>query len=85
MNSGKAVIRGLEGKQTIPILGENGDTLCLSNNLTYRITNKSTNIRLGVNNLFDKRLHREVSGSGQGANTYNEPGCQYYTTLTASL
>ena len=162
VNSGKAVIRGLEGNLTIPILGENGDTLSLSNNLTYMITNKSketnqpltviprytlnstldwrvndrlsmlatatlygkqkprshnlsnnsevkgdglrergsyaifglsgayqvtksTNIRLGVNNLFDKRLYREDSGSGQGANTYNEPGRQYYATLTASF
>ena len=162
VNSGPAIIRGLEGNLTIPILGENGDTLSLSNNLTYMITNKSketqqpltviprytlnstldwrvndklsflatatlygkqkprshntgnnkeiegdglrergsyaifglsgayqvtksTNVRLGVNNLFDKRLYREDSGSGQGANTYNEPGRQYYATLTASF
>ncbi len=159
VNSGKAVIRGLEGNLTVPLIGENGETLSLSNNLTYMITNKSketnqpltviprytlnstldwrvndklslmatatfygkqkprshnlanntevtgeglrergsygiyglsagyqvsksTNVRLGVNNLFDKRLYREDSGSAQGANTYNEPGREFYATLT---
>ncbi|WP_341646050.1 FepA family TonB-dependent siderophore receptor [Thauera sp. SDU_THAU2] len=47
--------------------------------------NKTFNLRAGVNNLFDKRLYRASSGSGQGANTYNEPGRTYYATLTASF
>lgn len=41
--------------------------------------------RLGVSNLFDKRLYREGNGSSAGANTYNEPGRAYYATLTASF
>ncbi|TDN53669.1 FepA family TonB-dependent siderophore receptor [Azoarcus indigens] len=41
--------------------------------------------RVGVSNLFDKRLYREGNGSSAGANTYNEPGRAYYATLTASF
>ena len=47
--------------------------------------NKSLNVRGGVNNLFDKRLYRESSGSAQGAATYNEPGRTFYLTATASV
>ena len=41
--------------------------------------------RVGISNLFDKRLYREGNGSSAGANTYNEPGRAYYATLTASF
>jgi len=41
--------------------------------------------RVGVSNLFDKRLFREANGSGAGASSYNEPGRAYYATLTASF
>ena len=50
VNSGKAVIQGLEGNLNIPILGENGRTLKLINNFTYMIANKTrdTNQPLSV-------------------------------------
>jgi ferric enterobactin receptor len=35
----------------------------------------------GVKNLFDKRLLR----TGEGANTYNEPGRSYYLSLTGTF
>jgi len=41
--------------------------------------------RIGVSNLFDKRLFRKGSGSSAGAATYNEPGRAYYLTLTSSF
>ncbi|MDR2678348.1 MAG: FepA family TonB-dependent siderophore receptor [Zoogloeaceae bacterium] len=41
--------------------------------------------RIGVSNLFDKRLYRESNSSGAGAATYNEPGRAFYATLTASF
>jgi ferric enterobactin receptor len=47
--------------------------------------NKNLRARLGIDNLFDKRLHREGNGSSAGANTYNEPGRLYYLTLTTSF
>lgn len=47
--------------------------------------NKSVYVRAGINNLFDKRLFREDSGSAKGAATYNEPGRAYYATMTASF
>lgn len=46
---------------------------------------KNLHLRVGVNNLFDKRLYREDSGTAQGAATYNEPGRAFYTTLNASF
>jgi ferric enterobactin receptor len=50
----------------------------------YRAT-KGTQLRVGVNNLRDKVLHREDSGSAQGAATYNEPGRAYYINLTTAF
>ncbi|MDR0716034.1 MAG: FepA family TonB-dependent siderophore receptor [Azoarcus sp.] len=41
--------------------------------------------RVGISNIFDKRLYREGNGSSAGANTYNEPGRAYYVRLTASF
>ncbi|MDR1662234.1 MAG: TonB-dependent receptor, partial [Azoarcus sp.] len=46
---------------------------------------KNLKTRVGISNLFDKRLFREGNGSSAGANTYNEPGRAYYMTLTASF
>lgn len=40
---------------------------------------------LGVSNLFNKRLFRESQNNGQGANNYNEPGCAFFVTATASF
>ncbi|GAA5233793.1 TonB-dependent siderophore receptor [Verticiella sediminum] len=162
VNSGAAVIQGFEGNLNVPLLGESGRTLMLTNNFTYMVENKSKStgqplsviprytinsalawqvnerfdvlatatfygkqrprtynlannaeitgdglnvrgsyavfglsagyrinerlhLRAGVNNIGDKRLFREDSGSAQGAATYNEPGRAYYATLTASF
>jgi ferric enterobactin receptor len=46
---------------------------------------KDLKARVGISNLFDKRLYREGNGSSAGANTYNEPGRAYYLTVTASF
>jgi len=48
----------------------------------YRF-NKNLNVRLGINNLFDKRLYR--SANNNSAATYNEPGRTFYVTLTGTL
>lgn len=40
-NAGKAVIQGLEGNVTIPLLGESGERLKLMNNFTWMFENKS--------------------------------------------
>lgn len=40
-NAGKALIHGLEGSFTIPLLGESGSRLKLINNLTWMFQNKS--------------------------------------------
>lgn len=50
----------------------------------YKV-NKNLQFRVGVSNLFDKRLYREGNGSSAGAATYNEPGRAYYATVTASF
>lgn len=160
-NAKKAVVRGLEGHFTLPILGRDGERLKWINNFTYMIENKDrttrqplatvpdytvnssldwqathalslmltatfygdqeprtrtsgggqatgeeTNVRkayhlvglsagytfspnlkgrVGVANLFDKRLYRESNSSGAGAATYNEAGRAWYATLTASF
>jgi ferric enterobactin receptor len=162
VNSGKAIVRGVEGYLNIPIFGHEGSTLKLNNNLTWmnKNENKSThqplsviprytinselewhptdklsflltatfygkqkprtmnmsngtaqtgdaleergayaiyglgagyvlakdiNLRVGVNNLTDKRLYREDNGTAQGAATYNEPGRAFFMNLTTSF
>ncbi|MDQ2186004.1 FepA family TonB-dependent siderophore receptor [Alcaligenaceae bacterium A4P071] len=50
----------------------------------YKV-NKNLQFRVGVSNLFDKKLYREGGGSEAGAATYNEPGRAYYATVTASF
>jgi len=47
--------------------------------------NKNLRMRVGISNLFDKRLYREGGASSAGAATYNEPGRAYYATVTASF
>ncbi|GHU09713.1 outer membrane receptor FepA [Betaproteobacteria bacterium] len=46
---------------------------------------KNARVRVGINNLTDKRLYRKGNGSEQGAATYNEPGRAYYINLTTSF
>ena len=41
----------------------------------------TVSVRVGVNNLFDKRLYRSSSSTNYNAHTYNEPGRAYYATL----
>ena len=41
----------------------------------------AVSIRIGVNNLFDKRIYRSSSSTNYNAHTYNEPGRAYYATL----
>ena len=48
----------------------------------YRF-NKNLNVRLGINNLFDKRLYR--SANNNSAATYNEPGRSFYGSLKLSF
>ncbi|MDG6895375.1 FepA family TonB-dependent siderophore receptor [Volucribacter amazonae] len=43
--------------------------------------NKNLSIRLGISNLFNKKLYRE----NDGASTYNEPGRAYYGRVTISF
>ena len=40
-NAGKAKVRGVEGSLNIPLLGQNGSTLKLFNNITYMADNKN--------------------------------------------
>ena len=48
----------------------------------YRF-NKNLNARLGINNLFNKRLYRSYNNSS--AQSYNEPGRAYYGSLKLSF
>ncbi|SDG92135.1 ferric enterobactin receptor [Pseudomonas flavescens] len=41
--------------------------------------------RVGVSNIFDKRLYREGNANTAGANTYNEPGRALYLSLTTAF
>ncbi|MBD9482127.1 FepA family TonB-dependent siderophore receptor [Pseudomonas sp. PDM14] len=47
--------------------------------------NENYSVRLGINNLFDKRIYREGNASSAGAVTYNEPGRAYFASVTASF
>ncbi|MDR1890397.1 MAG: FepA family TonB-dependent siderophore receptor [Zoogloeaceae bacterium] len=162
VNSGKAIVRGVEGYLNIPILGDEGGILKLSNNLTWMDKNESksthqplsvipkytvnstldwqataklsfqftatfygkqkprtmnmasntpqtgdalkergsyelyglsagydftkeTRLRVGINNLADKRLYRKDNGTAQGAETYNEPGRSFFVNLSTSF
>ncbi|PWB33878.1 TonB-dependent siderophore receptor [Pseudomonas sp. SDI] len=47
--------------------------------------NQNFSVRVGVNNLFDKRLYREGNSDEAGALTYNEPGRAYFASVTTSF
>lgn len=47
--------------------------------------NKNLSVRVGINNLFDKRLSRNGNADDAGAQTYNEPGRAYFASLTTSF
>ncbi|MDR2032452.1 MAG: FepA family TonB-dependent siderophore receptor [Azoarcus sp.] len=49
------------------------------------VLDRNWRARIGISNLFDKRLYREGNGNSAGAATYNEPGRAYYVSLTASF
>ena len=53
-------------------------------NAGYEI-DKNFRLRVGVSNLFDKRLYREGDAIAAGAKTYNERGRSFYLTATASF
>jgi outer membrane receptor for ferrienterochelin and colicin len=46
---------------------------------------KGTHLRVGINNLTDKRLYCRDNGTAQGASTYNEPGRSFYLNLSTSF
>jgi ferric enterobactin receptor len=80
------------GKQTSPTLTRATNTPIEGNSLSpyalfgvsggYQFSEHLSG-RLGVSNLFDKRLYREGNAeSGAGAATYNEPGRALYASLT---
>ncbi len=74
VNSGKAVVRGLEGNLNIPLVGENGRILKLSNNFTSMIENHnkansqplSVIPRYTINSTLDWRLNEKVSVAATG-------------------
>ena len=47
--------------------------------------NEQYRVRMGINNLFDKRIYREGNATEAGANTYNEAGRAYFASVTASF
>lgn len=47
--------------------------------------NPNYSLRVGINNLFDKRIYREGNATEAGAATYNEPGRAYFASITASF
>jgi ferric enterobactin receptor len=47
--------------------------------------NKNLSVRVGINNLFDKRIFREGNASEAGALTYNEPGRAFFASVTTSF
>ncbi len=47
--------------------------------------NEQYSVRMGINNLFDKRIYREGNATEAGANTYNEAGRAYFASFTASF
>lgn len=68
-NAGKAKVRGLEGSLNIPILGHNGDTLKLFNNLTVMDQNKNKDTgqplsiipKFTLNSTLDWRVHEKFN------------------------
>ncbi|MBN0981065.1 TonB-dependent siderophore receptor [Pseudomonas hygromyciniae] len=50
----------------------------------YELT-KNLSVRVGIENLLDKRLYRKGNADDAGAQTYNEPGRAYFASVTASF
>ena len=46
---------------------------------------KNLSVRVGINNLLDKRLSRKGNADDAGAQTYNEPGRAYFASVTTSF
>lgn len=78
------------GRKIRELRMENANALASSTDIgSYAVWGLSTgynwknglSLRVGVNNLFDKRIYRE----NNGASTYNEPGRAYYATLKYSF
>ncbi|WP_462402225.1 TonB-dependent siderophore receptor [Pseudomonas sp. Marseille-QA0332] len=47
--------------------------------------NEHYDVRVGVNNLFDKQILRGGNASSSGANTYNQPGRAVFASLNISF
>ncbi|MBA1195236.1 TonB-dependent siderophore receptor [Pseudomonas entomophila] len=47
--------------------------------------NEHYDVRLGVNNVFDKQIYRGGNASSAGANTYNQPGRAVFAALNISF
>lgn len=68
-NANKAKVRGLEGSLSLPILGHNGDTLKLRNNLTVMDQNKNKETgqplsiipKYTLNSTLDWRVHEKFN------------------------
>lgn len=88
MNSGKALIHGLEGSFTVPLLGQGGRTLRLINNYTVMFSNKSKETGQPVstlphhtlNSTLDWRMNEKFSAQLQATHY----GKQKPRTLSAS-
>lgn len=65
-------------------LDERGSYAVYGVNLGYALT-RAMQLRVGVDNLFDKRLFRAGTSSSVGAATYNEPGRAYYVSVTSAF
>lgn len=50
----------------------------------YKIT-QNYDVRFGVNNVFDKQIHRGGNASSSGANTYNQPGRALFAALNITF
>ncbi len=50
----------------------------------YRF-NANYDVRVGVNNVFDKQILRGGNASSSGANTYNQPGRALFAALNISF
>ena len=47
--------------------------------------NANYDVRVGVNNVFDKQIYRGGNASSSGANTYNQPGRALFASLNISF
>ncbi|MNN93601.1 Ferric enterobactin receptor precursor [compost metagenome] len=47
--------------------------------------NANYDLRVGVNNVFDKQIYRGGNASSSGANTYNQPGRAVFASLNISF